>query len=146
MPLNSQSMGRASAAIACVLLFGCGDDRPATFPTTGRVVFSDGQPVRTGTVELFSDEHQLNATGTIRNNGSFLLGTFSENDGACAGSHRAIVTQMIISDLQTKHILDHGAPVDPVFGSYTTSPLTVTIRADGPNEITLTVEKAPKKQ
>lgn len=132
--------------VCIVAAAGCGSDRPQVYPTQGKVVFADGKPVKLGTVELYSDEHKLSAVGTIRNNGSFLLGTFTTDDGAVAGRHRAIVTQMVINDTMTKHVLDHGAPVDPLYGSYTTSPLEVIISGDGPNDITLTVEKAaPQK-
>lgn len=101
--------------------------------------------MRLGTVELLSDEHKVNAIGTIRNNGTFVLGTFTDNDGAVAGTHRVIITQLIVSDLKARHVVDHGSPVDPLYGSYTTSPLTATIQEVGPNEITLTVEKARAK-
>jgi predicted small lipoprotein YifL len=135
----------AACLMLAVCLSGCGQRRPETFPTAGRVEFSNGQPVRLGTVELLSDEHKVNAIGTIRNNGTFVLGTFTDNDGAVSGMHRVIVTQLIVNDLKSRHVVDHGSPVDPLFGSYTTSPLTVTIQAGGPNEITLTVEKARPK-
>jgi hypothetical protein len=128
--------------VSIATVAGCGSDRPQVYPTQGKVVFADGKPVKLGTVELYSDEHKLSAVGTIRNNGSFLLGTFTTDDGAVAGRHRAIVTQMVINDTMTKHVLDHGAPVDPIYGSYNTSPLEVIISGDGPNEITLTVDKA----
>ncbi len=128
----------------CLTSAGCGEDRPKIVPTQGKVMFSDGTPVKLGTVELLSDEHKLSATGTIRNNGSFQLGTFTSDDGAVPGKHRAIVTQMIINDTLPRHVVDHGSPVDPIYGSYNSSPLEVTISDSGPNEITLTVEKAKK--
>lgn len=143
MPVVRQLCGLLLIATLCSTV-GCGSDRPQVFPTQGKVVFSDGSPVKLGTVELYSDEHKVSATGTIRNNGMFLLGTFSTDDGAVAGKHRAIVTQMVINDTMTKHLLDHGSPVDPTYGSYNTSPLEVTILNNGPNEITLTVEKAQR--
>ncbi len=123
---------------------GCGSDRPATYPVSGRVVFSNGQPVKSGTVELLSQEHKINATGTIRSDGTFELGTFTGNDGACEGTHSAIVMQMIISEGLHKHQQDHGLPVDPMYGTYSTSPLNVTVQAEGKNEVTLTVEPARK--
>lgn len=130
--------------ILILMSTGCGSSQPTVVPVQGKVVFSDGQPVKLGTVEFYSDEHQLSATGTIRNNGSFLLGTFTTDDGAVPGKHRAIVMQMVINDTMTKHVLDHGAPVDPIYGSYITSPLEVIISESGSNEITLTVERAGK--
>ncbi|MBL8812002.1 MAG: carboxypeptidase regulatory-like domain-containing protein [Planctomycetaceae bacterium] len=127
------------------LLSGCGQGRPETYPTRGKVVFSDGSPVRLGTIELLSEEHKINATGTIQQDGSFVLGTFTPSDGACAGKHIAIVTQLIVNDGLTKHQLDHGAPVDPAYASYSTSPLFVVIEAKDMNDIELKVEKAIMK-
>ncbi len=121
---------------------GCGSGRPETYPTTGKVVFPDGSPVRLGTIELLSQEHKINATGTINQDGTFVLGTYSPDDGACAGKHIAIVTQLIVNDGMTKHQLDHGAPVDPAYASYSTSPLFVVIEAKDSNVIELKVEKA----
>lgn len=105
-------------------------------------MFSDGTPVRLGTGELLSDEFKVNATGTIQQDGSFVLGTFAGDDGACAGKHLAIVTQMIVNDGITKHQLDHGAPVDPIYASYSSSPLFVVVEAKEGNVIELKVEKA----
>lgn len=124
---------------------GCGESRPKAYPTRGKVVFSDGSPVRLGTIELLSQEHKINATGTIQQDGSFVLGTWTPNDGACAGKHIAIVTQLIVNDGMTKHQLDHGAPVDPAYASYSTSPLFVVIEAKDMNDIEFKVEKAIMK-
>ncbi|MEY3459027.1 MAG: hypothetical protein RL215_2184 [Planctomycetota bacterium] len=123
---------------------GCGSDGPRAYPARGRVVFSDGEPVRLGTVELLSDEHGTTATGKIQQDGSFVLGTFSESDGACVGNHRAIVVQLAVFDGTIQHQHDHGAMVDPLFGSYASSPLKVQIRKAAQNELELQVEKAKK--
>lgn len=134
---------RGILLILCLLslALGCGPDRPATYPVRGRVVFPDGSPVRTGTVELLSQDHGTTATGSISDDGAFVLGTFTEYDGACAGQHDAIVVQFIINDGVTIHTRDHGDPVDPRFASYDSSGLTVDVRAVEQNDITLTVEK-----
>jgi hypothetical protein len=124
---------------------GCGEKQPATYPTRGRVVFSDGKPVMLGTVELLSEDGALNAQGAIQPDGTFVLGTFASNDGAVAGTHKAIVMQMIVSDGLPKHSMDHGDPVDPFYGSYSSSPLTASVQATESNEITLTVERARRK-
>lgn len=102
-------------------------------------MFDDGSPVRTGTVELASDEHKLTATGRIEHDGSFVLGTYKSNDGACAGNHRVIVLQMIINDGTVNHTKDHGKPVDPMYASYGFSPLTATVAAQDSNTLQLTV-------
>ena len=122
-------------------LTGCGESRPRTYDTRGRVVFSDGQPVKTGTVELLSKTHGTTATGRIQSDGSFVLGTYESDDGACEGDHQAIISQMMIFDGMARHQVDHGSPVDPLYASYTTSPLKVTIRKTARNTLELQVEK-----
>ena len=63
-------------------------------------------------MELESRDH-LTATGAIRDDGSFVLGTYKSNGGACAGRHGVIVIQLIINDSTFKHSKDHGRTVDP---------------------------------
>ncbi|MFO0999363.1 MAG: carboxypeptidase regulatory-like domain-containing protein [Planctomycetaceae bacterium] len=134
-----------SALSLVVTSGGCGEKQPATYPTRGRVAFSDGKPVMLGTVELLSEDGKWNAQGAIQPDGTFVLGTFSSDDGAVAGNHKAIVMQLIISDGLPRHSMDHGDPVDPFYGSYSSSPLTASIQTSESNEITLTVERAKRR-
>lgn len=134
-----------SLTVVLAAISGCGSDRIPAYPTRGRVVFSDGKPVKLGSVELLSPDRKITAVGTIRTDGTFVLGTYSSDDGAVVGEHQAIVTQLIIDDGLQKHELDHGDPVDPRFGNYSSSPLRVTIKELDSNEITLTVEKAKSR-
>lgn len=129
-----------------LLTAGCRESGPRIYPARGRVVFADGDPVRLGTVELLSDEHGTTATGKIEQDGTFVLGTFTDSDGAAAGSHRAIVVQLAVFDGTLQHQKDHGAMVDPLYGSYISSPLKVTIRRAERNDIELQVEKASKAE
>ncbi len=83
-----------SVTLVCLsMTVGCGESRIPTYPVFETVVFDDGSPVRTGTVSLSSQDHKLTATGTIGDDGSFVLGTYGSDDGACAGEHRVIVMQ-----------------------------------------------------
>lgn len=127
------------------LIAGCHDGRVKMYPTSGKVVFADGQPVRGGTVELESIEHGTSATGTIRDDGTFVLGTYTSTDGAAAGKHRVIVVQLIIADGTVKHTKDHGRPVDPTYGRYNTSGLTATVLAQQQNQLVLTLESKSGK-
>jgi hypothetical protein len=127
--------------LICMVICGCGPSRPTTYPTRGTVRFEDGAPVQTGIVELTSKKYAETATGKIQPDGSFVLGTFSESDGACEGTHSAIVLQFIVNDGITTHSLDHGPAVDLRFGSYETSGLSVELKPQDSNVITLTVRK-----
>ena len=122
------------------MLGGCGPARVPTAPVSGQVIFADGQSVRTGTVELESLEHGTTATGTIRHDGTFVLGTYTSDDGAALGKHRAIVVQIIVADGLVQHSLDHGRPVPPRYGSYDTSGLEFTVEPIETNQMVLTLD------
>lgn len=121
---------------------GCGTSKVPTYPVSGTVLFEDGSPVLTGTVELESRDHGLTAAGRIRDDGSFVLGTYTSNDGACAGPHKVIVMQLIVNDGTVNHTRNHGKSIDPKFSSYATSTLTATIKAVESNNLKLIVTAA----
>lgn len=128
--------------LSASLLTGCGSNRVRTYPTSGRVVFSNGDPVRTGAIELESIDHKTTATGAIREDGSFVLGTYSSTDGAASGKHRVIVVQMVINDGTTKHHKDHGKAVPAKYARYETSGLTAEVHPVKQNELSLKIESA----
>lgn len=145
-PMPSRLAGIRSwfTVFVVATLMGCGPAQVDTYPVKGTVKFSDGQPVRSGTVELQSLEHGTTATGSIRNDGTFELGTYTPDDGAAAGKHKAIVIQLIIGDGMTVHHKDHGRAVPTHYGDYETSNLTAEVAPVESNQITLTLE--PKKK
>ena len=126
---------RGVFVLGCLVLggppiVGCSSDRIPTYPAQGQVVFPDGEPVRTGVLELKSLEHGVNAQGQIARDGSFTLGTYTADDGAVAGEHQAIVVQFLATDsidAEIEH--DHGDPVDRRFADYATSGLEVAIES-----------------
>ncbi len=113
-------------ALTCLGL-GC-SDQPATYPITGKVQFSDGTPVQFGEIETLQSELKLNARGSIRKDGSFDLGTFSQKDGAVAGKQKVVITQFSASPLSGNVKFDtiehnHGHEIDKKYSSYGTSTL-----------------------
>jgi hypothetical protein len=139
-----QSFGRGCFTLftlGCLaLVAGCSNDRLPTYPVRGRVVFSDGEPVKTGTVEFQSVEHALNARGQIARDGTFRLGTYSSTDGAVSGTHRVIVIQFLAMDSTPEIQHDHGDPVDLRYASYDSSDLEAEV-VTGANELELVVER-----
>lgn len=123
-------------AVSC----GCGSDQVQTYPVSGRVQFADGEPVRTGTIELESVTYGTTAAGTIQADGTFVLGTYAPDDGAAAGDHRAIVVQIIVADGITTHTKDHGRAVSPLYRDYESSPLRVEVLVAEKNEFVITLE------
>ncbi len=131
---------RSQLVLLIVLAFaGCGPAQVETYPVSGSVKFSNGQPVRSGTVELQSLEHGTTATGTIREDGSFTLGTYSSDDGAAAGQHKAIVVQLIIGDGISVHHRDHAGRSDTL-RRLRHSNLTAEVQPNDDNRLTLTIE------
>ena len=127
-----------------LLCMGCGTGQPPAYKTTGKVVFNNGSAVKTGTVELKSREHSIQARGTIGPDGGFVLTTYREGDGAIAGEHDCVVVQMVmVEDLKERNHGVYGV-VHPRFAAYHTSGLTCTIEPKAGNEITLTVEGVGK--
>lgn len=76
-----------STAAAALVLVGCGDDSLA--PVSG-VVLLDGEPLPRGTVR-FTPSSGRGASGEIRSDGTFTLGTYGESDGALIGWHKVAV-------------------------------------------------------
>jgi len=134
-------MQLALGILSISVLAGCGSDRVPTYPVSGKVVFEDGSPVKYGTIEAES-QYGTTAVGTIQEDGSFVLGTYESDDGAAEGPHNVIVMQLISADMIQKHQKDHGAPIDPVFASYDTSPLKIEVKP-GENQVEIEVTEQP---
>ncbi len=125
-------------------LAGCkGNEK--TYTVEGRVVFEDDKPaveLAGGTVELESLDHKVSAKGTILPGGSFRLTTYTEDDGAVAGQHRALVAPPLnAKDVET------GKPkiMDTRFQSFDRSGLNVTIKPEANQPLVLKVQRAKRK-
>lgn len=127
---------------ACILLVAVGcSGQHRTYPVNGKVQFANGLPVKVGTVELKSSEHpEIQARGTIEQDGSFSLTTYKENDGAIAGKHFAVIVQLVIAEEVENHVASTYGVIDPKHSTYATSGLTVDIQPNQPNDIVIEVE------
>jgi len=145
--------GRFCVPACCYLLLiisfaGCNSDQLPVHPVNGTVQFEDGSDVMFGDIEFFNAEHRVNARGKIKRDGTFTVGTYSENDGAVAGKHQVTILQVSGDYLseklssQIKH--DHGDLVDSAYFDYRTSGLNCDIEA-GENEVIFVVKKAARQ-
>jgi hypothetical protein len=76
------------AVVMVAMLVGCGGD-----DSMGRVrgvVTLDGHPVSRGIVQFLPSSGR-GAKGQIEEDGTFVLGTFDETDGASVGVHRVAI-------------------------------------------------------
>jgi hypothetical protein len=126
-------------------LTGCSDQLP-TYPVNGHVFFPGGSPVHVGTVELKSREHGIQARGTINEDGSFKLTTYKEGDGAIAGVHDCVVVQFIVAEGLSGHKPSTLGVIQRRYGSYATSGLSVEIKPNKSNNVTIEVEGIRKDQ
>lgn len=133
-----------SVVISLTSLIGCSDGRLKTYPAKGKVVFKTGSPVHVGTIELKSREHGVQARGTIDKNGGFTLTTYVDGDGAVAGVHECVVVQFVMTEEIDDFKPSAIGVVHPRFASYSTSGLTVEIKADQSNELKIEVEGVKK--
>lgn len=123
---------------------GC-SGRVATYPASGTVKFEDGEPVRVGFVEFRSEESGLSARAKLDGNGSFSLGTFSDADGAPAGTYKVVVVQVFNTPPRVhaheREARGHApdARVARLFSEFATSPLRATINPDAENKFDLQV-------
>src|SRR5687768_11030981 len=72
---------------------GCGGAAAKTVAVTGKVTFSDGSPVAKGGVAFNGTAGKaFSATGETKEDGTYQLSTFEENDGVPAGEYTVVVT------------------------------------------------------
>lgn len=116
---------------------GCGrSDRLPTARVTGTVTL-DGKPLQSGSVIFEPVDGRRLAKGSIRSDGSFVLGTYRQGDGAVPGRHRVAV--IAIGELPADSRRDplnppSGPSLIPVFYSDSSkSGLTFEVKPDGPN-------------
>ena len=70
---------------------GSAADVASTFPVKGKVTYK-GQPLTGGSITFESEENGRESHGNIQPDGTFVLTTFKEGDGAPAGVHRVAVS------------------------------------------------------
>ena len=132
--MATQRITLSVLALFAFAMVGCGSDHLPTYPTSGRVQFEDGEPVRFGSIEFYNRDHDVTARGTIDRDGRYELGTFQATDGAVAGEHQVVVIQMLMptpvvkrKPADAEHEHDHGRHVDKAYAGYSTSSLKCTV-------------------
>jgi hypothetical protein len=131
-------------------LFLPGCARPQRLPTaevTGQVTY-DGEPLPQGVV-IFEPATGRAASGQIRPDGSFTLGTYEKADGAVLGRHRAAV-------IAREEVAEEspGAPLAPrvgrslipeTYGDTATSGLEFEVVAEG-NHFEIRLSRVPPRE
>ncbi len=117
-------------------LTGCGSK---TYPVDGQVVFEDGAPARelAGYYIMFqAEDGKTGATGLIKPDGSFSVGTFNEGDGALRGKQRVAIAPPAPEVHKPRLPLSIPAR----YGDFNTSELEVEIKPQS-NQLKIQVER-----
>lgn len=141
---------RTLTALLIVVVAGCGSAGLKTYPVEGRIIYTDGSPVKGGTVNFVAESDNAAdgksmsnyARGAIEADGSFQLITNRELKGAVAGVHRVAIDEPPVagSDYDVMQAERKKPAVLPKYASYDTSGLEVTIEPRS-NAITITIKR-----
>jgi hypothetical protein len=129
---------------AVVFLFfieGCSKSLPAArelHPVKGKVVWADGSPVRWAIIRIEPLDPAIGneATGTIRQDGTFGIATYSRsgNDGAVAGEYKVTIERYQGPEAKPQDV----AQIPHKYSEASTSGLTLKIEP-GENTPTITL-------
>lgn len=122
--------------VLCVLIVGCGNKQPLS----GRVTYSDGSPLETGTVCF--EQGSFLARGDIKEDGKYTVGSETADDGIPPGTYNVYI---IRAEKFPEGRLGLPTPlIDKKYNNAATSGLTFTV--DGKSrEFNITVEPIGKK-
>jgi len=142
------------------LSVGCGPgDRVEVYPTKGVVLFGGEPMMGGGAISFVPIDSQAGkaAGGTVDKEGNFTMSTYDPGDGSMAGKFRVVVMQSTSDEIETVGDTDIAGAADseaeaestvPVakripftYADPANSPLTVEIKPEGPNELTLELSK-----
>ena len=117
---------RCVAVLVALASVGCGESGPKTYPVSGTVTLSSGDPLVGGTVSMTSLDNSLSATGRTDARGRFAMGTFGSGDGVPRGTYRAVILPPVGADADAPQ----PAMFNPRYSRYETSGLEFTV--EGP--------------
>jgi hypothetical protein len=78
-------------SLTLLMLTGCGNN----VRLGGKVTFTDGTPLGIGIVCFEKESEPYLARATIKTDGTYVVGSLSENDGLPAGKYRVYFTNVI---------------------------------------------------
>jgi hypothetical protein len=94
--LSRRLIAITMVAVCLVPVGGCGSGGVAVtplVPVKGKVTYK-GKPLTVGTVRFEPDGYGRMASGKLQSDGTFVLSTLKDGDGAAVGHHRVYVTDV----------------------------------------------------
>jgi hypothetical protein len=132
-PVRLMALGVALMAVGC----GPPSYQLETAPVSGKVTL-DGNPLPSGYVVIPTAKGRM-ASGKLQSDGTFVLTTYDEGDGAQVGTHPVIVNELPPDEFSPIP-KEQRIPIPARYGSAGTSGITIEVKPDEDNylEITLT--------
>jgi hypothetical protein len=136
------------AALLATCVLGCGrSDLPPLGEVRGELRL-DGAPVPKAIVSLTPVSGGRPSRAITDESGKFELGTFEPGDGALVGEHRVAINPLDPVPpsflLNPKAPTTYKPPFPPEYWSPDKSGLTLTVTADGVDDLVLEMTSAPK--
>lgn len=137
------------AAALLSLASGCGGSGLVT--VAGKVVFEDGEPVRTGRIEFRRSSPdsasaagstataQQRAVGVLDAEGRFRLRNDDGEDGCPPGDYDVVIVQLVSVEHRSLKSHNHGRPLPRKYADYYTSGLKATVPEAGIEGLVLEV-------
>jgi hypothetical protein len=120
---------------------GCGSNHVGL---SGKVTYTDGTPLTVGKVCFVTDT--FSAYGTLQKDGTYVVGSLSENDGLPKGNYRVYINgaSKLISESEE---METESLIDEKYANSETSGLTVEIPTpNGKFDITVAPNPNAKKE
>jgi hypothetical protein len=137
-----RSVVALATALAVVTMIGCG--RPAhqleTAAVRGQVTL-DGQPLPSGYVVVPTARGRM-ASGKIQPDGTFVLSTYEEGDGAQVGTHPIVVNEVPPDEFSSVPAQDR-VPIPARYASAGSSGLQVIVKPGEENVLELKLTTNP---
>lgn len=151
---------RTRLALFAIFLVGCGSagDDVKVFPVKGVVTFGGKPMVGGGSIALIpmTETKGKTAGGEIKADGTYVLGTYTADDGSMPGEFRVVITQIVFQE--PKPSADGAPPPPPaalavpeadripaVYSSHQESPLKAKVEAKPANELNFDLQRQPAR-
>jgi len=145
--------------LATLLLAGCGGSTDVEVYHTSGVVTFDGKPMSGGgSISLVPTTSQAGKAsgGIINPDGTFVLSTYGDGDGAMAGTFRVMIAQTTTAEpdfggdsdapgaaanTEGTSTVDKADVIPLIYADPVNSPVTVTIEAKDKNELKIELDR-----
>ncbi|MEL6897559.1 MAG: hypothetical protein AAFP90_15765, partial [Planctomycetota bacterium] len=125
-----------AAAVMLILVAGCG----SSGPRSGTVFFTDGSPVRSGSIEFRNVKDKQRFAGRIDTEGGFVPASDGGRVGLPPGDYEVVVVQIVLTEDLALAQHSHGGTVPRRYADYYTTDLRHTVKSGDTDPVKIVVE------